>query len=291
MSLKATPFLSIKPEHGEGPVWCPIEQKFYCVDLLKGIYYKVDYETEEAEKYNVGQPLGVMALREKGGVVVAVRDGFGFFDEKTDRLELIAHSPEKEVDETRMNDGAVDPAGRFLAATMTYDGMKNIGNLYALEEGGHYQHLEKELLLPNGMGWSQDKRKFFLIDTHINRMYAYDYNLKSGEITNRSILIQWSKNEYPDGMAIDSEGGFWVAMWGGGKIIHFDADGKFKKDILVPVEHTTSCCFGGPDLTTLLITTSNLPLTAEEKLANPLAGRVFKIETNTKGQIQRRYKG
>jgi sugar lactone lactonase YvrE len=291
MTQEATPFLSIKPEHGEGPVWCPIEEKFYFVDLLKGTYFKVDYKTEEVEHFEVGQPLGVMALREKGGIVVAVRDGFGFFDEETGNLELIADSPEFEVEETRMNDGAVDPAGRFLAATMTYDGSKSIGNLYALEEEGRYQHLEKELILSNGMGWSPDNSKFYLIDTHAHVMYAYDYNIETGEISNRSIFIQWSKNEYPDGMAIDSEGGFWVAIWGAGKVSHFNAEGEFLEDFLVPVAHTTSCCFGGPDLTTLLITTSNLPLTAEEKSANPLAGRIFKLETNTKGQIQRRYKG
>ncbi len=291
MNLKATPFLDIKPEHGEGPVWCPIEQKFYCVDLLQGIYYKVDYGTEKAEKFEIGQPLGVMALTEDGGVVVAVRDGFGFFDEKTGSLALIEYSPEEKIAETRMNDGAVDPAGRFLAATMTYDGMKNIGNLYALEEEGRYQHLEKELLLPNGMGWSPDNRKFYLIDTHSNAMFAYDYDLETSELSNKSIHIQWSENEYPDGMAIDNKGGFWVAMWGGSKISHYSADGKFKEDIVVPVAHTTSCCFGGPDLTTLLITTSSLPLNPQEKLARPLAGRVFKVETAIIGQIQRRFKG
>jgi sugar lactone lactonase YvrE len=291
MSLEATPFLDIKAEHGEGPVWCPINQKFYFVDLLKGFYYKVDYKTEQSEKFAVGQPLGVMALREQGGIVVAVRDGFGFYDEKTSKLELIEDSPEKEIEETRMNDGAVDPAGRFLAGTMTYDGMKNIGNLYALEKTGKYQHLERQMLLPNGMGWSPDNSKFYLIDTHTHAMYCYDYDLDKGEISNKSIFIQWSKNEYPDGMAIDDEGGFWVAMWGASKISHFDANGQYIEDISVPVDHTTSCCFGGPNLTTLLITTSSLPLTSEQKLANPLAGRIFKIETNTKGQIQRRYKG
>ncbi|GLR18730.1 SMP-30/gluconolactonase/LRE family protein [Portibacter lacus] len=289
--MEAKPIFDIKLEHGEGPVWCPIEGKFYCVDLLKGHYYKVDYQTQESERFDVGQALGVMALRAEGGSVVAVRDGFGTFDEERKTLTLIKNSPEREIHETRMNDGAVDPAGRFLAATMTYDGMKPVGNLYGLESDDHYTILEKNLLLPNGMGWSPDNKKFFLIDTHENAMFAYDYEMTSGKISNKTIHIQWSKEEYPDGMAIDSEGGFWVAMWMGSKIEHYDSGGKKIEEVKVPVLHTTSCCFGGKDMKTLLITTSNLNLSKAEKAANPLAGRVFSVETDIKGQVQKRYKG
>ncbi len=92
-------------------------------------------------------------------------------------------------------------------------------------------------------------------------------------------------------MTIDSKGGFWVAMWEGGKVIHFDKTGKRIKEISVPALHTTSCCFGGKDLTTLFITTSKLPLSEKERKENPLAGRTFFVETDTKGQLEPKFNG
>tara|TARA_R110002096_G_scaffold430969_1_gene645615 strand:- start:3061 stop:3942 length:882 start_codon:yes stop_codon:yes gene_type:complete len=287
----AKPIFDIKPQHGEGPVWCPITQTFYCVDLLKGSYYKVDWKTGASKEFNMGQELGVMGLCDNGKVVAGVRDGFGFFDEQTNELKIIENSPELEVKERRMNDGAIDPAGRFFAGTMEYDGGTDTGKLYRLDADKSWECLEENIFITNGMGWSPDKKTYYMIDTFRNVMYAYDYDIKKGGISNRRNHIEWSKEEYPDGMTMDINGGFWVAMWLGSKISHFNASGTWVKDIAVPALYTTSCCFGGNAMKTLLITTSNLNLTEEEKQENPLAGRCFAIETDTIGQVEPRYKG
>ena len=289
--MQATPIFDIRPVHGEGPIWCPISQKFYCVDLLKGSYFKVDWKSGKAEEFNVGQELGVMALCDTGKIVVGVRDGFGFYNEATDKLELVPDSPEIEIAERRMNDGAVDPKGRFFAGTMEYDGANDTGKLYRLNHDHTWDTLEENIFITNGMGWSPDSKTFYMIDTNRNVMYSYDYDLESGNITNRKEHITWPKNEFPDGMTIDSEGGFWVAMWEGYKISHFDASGKWIENIPLPVKHVTSCCFGGEDLQTLLITTSRLNLSESEQVENPLSGRCFRVETKIKGQVEPRYKG
>lgn len=287
---KAIPIFDIKPQHGEGPIWCPLSLKFYCVDLLRGYYYKVDFKSGVSEKYIVGQELGVMALCENGQIVVGVRDGFGFYDEKRNQLKLINNSPEINIIERRMNDGAVDPKGRFFAGTMEYDGANASGKLYCLHKDESWDCLEEQIFIPNGMGWSPDLKTYYMIDTLKNVMYAYNYNIETGEISNRRNHIQWKKDEYPDGMTIDSEGGFWVAMWLGSRVSHFDVFGNWIEDIYVPVLHTTSCCFGGEDLKTLLITTSNLNLSEEQKQENPFAGRCFAYKTEVVGQIEPRFK-
>lgn len=289
--MQVKPIFDIHPVHGEGPVWCPITQKFYCVDLLKGSYFKVDWKRGSVEEFNVGQELGVMALCDNGKIVVGVRDGFGFYNETTNQLKLVPDSPEMEITERRMNDGAVDPAGRFFAGTMEYDGANATGKLYRLNHDHSWVTLEENIYITNGMGWSPDSKTFYMIDTNRNVMYSYDYNLENGAIANRKNHITWPDNEYPDGMTIDSEGGFWVAMWEGYKVSHFNATGKWIEDIPLPVKHVTSCCFGGDDLKTLLITTSRLNLSETERAENPLAGRCFKVETNIKGQMEPRYKG
>lgn len=287
---KAQPIFDIKPEHGEGPIWCPMGKKFYCVDLIKGSYFKVDWQTGSSEEFNIGQELGVMRLCDNGKIVAGVRDGFGFFDERSNQFTLIDNSPEIDNKKVRMNDGSIDPAGRFFAGTMEYDGANPTGKLYCLHQDLSWNCLAENFYIINGMGWSPDKKTYYVIDTNRNLMYAYDYEIETGNITNRRTHIQWKNDEYPDGMTIDADGGFWVAMWLGNKVSHFDATGKWIEDIHVPVLHTTSCCFAGENLKTLIITTSHLNLSAKEKSANPLAGRCFAFETDSVGQIEPRFK-
>jgi sugar lactone lactonase YvrE len=122
-------------------------------------------------------------------------------------------------------------------------------------------------------------------------VFAYDYEIATGDISNKRTHIQFADTEFPDGMTLDSDGGFWIALWGGGALVRFDKFGNKMETIQMPVSHPTSCCFGGPDLKTLIITTSKIALSEKEQLENPLAGSLFKIETDTVGQIQARYHG
>ncbi len=95
------------------------------------------------------------------------------------------------------------------------------------------------------MGWNDNMNIYFVIDTLKHAIFAYDYKIETGDISNKRIHIEFSKDEFPDGMTIDSEGGFWVALWGGSKIVHFDNMGNRIEEISLPVLHPTSCCFGG----------------------------------------------
>jgi D-xylonolactonase len=290
--MQVAPLFNSSAEHGEGPVWDPISQKLYWVDLLQGIYFKGDLSSSTMEEFSIGQPLGFLALRaNQEGLVMGVRDGFGFYNEKSQLFNLIEPSPEQHNSEVRFNDGAVDPEGRVFGGTMEWNGADNKGKLFRLNTDHSWNVLEENIHITNGMGWNPEKDTFFMIDTNRNAVFAYDYEIESGNISNKRTHIKFANAEFPDGMTIDSEGGFWIALWGGSKLVHFDKKGNKIEEILMPVSHPTSCCFGGADLKTLIITTSKVALSEKERLENPLAGRLFKIETNTVGQIQSRYHG
>jgi D-xylonolactonase len=284
------PLFNIRAEHGESPVWDEIGGMFYWVDLLKGQFHKASLHTGNLETFEVGQPLGVLALRERGGYVLAIKEGFAFYDDGTKKLTLI-NDPEAHLPETRFNDGAIDPAGRFLAGTMEFNGSRPIGSLYSLSSDLQVSQLETSIYITNGMDWNPAGDSFFLTDTNRHLIYKYNYDVETGEIKDRNVFIAFDENEFPDGMCIDAEGSLWVAMWNGGKISRFDSEGKKIGDILLPVQYPTSCCFGGEDLSRLLITTSTLLLNEKEKNANPLSGRILSIETDTRGQYMRKFKG
>lgn len=283
------PLFNITTEHGESPVWDAENNIFYWVDLLKGHFHKSSLNQSNPETFAIGQPLGVLALREKGGYILAIREGFAFYDERSNTLTPI-HDPEAHLPHTRFNDGAVDPAGRFLAGTMHFDGSQPVGSLYSINQQLHVSQLETSIYVTNGMDWNPAGNSFFLTDTNRHLIYKYEYDLATGEIKNRKDFILFNKNEFPDGMCVDMESNLWVALWQGAKISRFDAAGKKVEDIFLPVTCPTSCCFAGEDLSTLFITTSQLVLSDSEKKKQPLSGRILSIETNTKGQQSRKFK-
>lgn len=290
--MRVEPIFRIRAEHGEGPVWDAVSQKIYWVDLLQGNYFKGDLSSGIIQEFSIDQPLGFLALRQnQEGLVMGVRDGFGFYNEKTQLFNLIEPSPEQHNSVIRFNDGAVDPKGRVFGGTMEWNGADNKGKLFRLNTDHSWNVLEENIHITNGMGWNPEKDTFFMIDTNRNAVFAYDYEIATGDISNKRTHIQFVDTEFPDGMTIDIDGGFWIALWGGSALIHFDKKGNKIEEIQMPVSHPTSCCFGGPDLKTLIITTSKVALAEKEQLENPLAGSLFKIETNTVGQIQARYHG
>ena len=87
----------------------------------------------------------------------------------------------------------------------------------------------------------------------------------------------------PDGMSRDREGGLWVALWGGTAVQRFSPDGRLLQRIEVAARQVSSCCFGGPNLSTLFITTSREGYSEADIQADPNAGKIFAFETDTAG--------
>ena len=84
-------------------------------------------------------------------------------------------------------------------------------------------------------------------------------------------------------MTVDSAGGLWVAHWGGRRVSRFLPDGSRDRVLELPVAQVTSCAFGGPDLSTLFITTASIRLDDAARRAQPLAGGLFEASTDFSG--------
>jgi sugar lactone lactonase YvrE len=116
-------------------------------------------------------------------------------------------------------------------------------------------------------------------DTAIGRVYAYDFDVRTGGPANRRLFVQIDADDgYPDGMTTDAQGGLWIARFGGGKVVRYLADGTAERSIELPVSNVTSCTFGGRGLRTLFITTATHKLDEAARLQQPLAGGLFSIE-------------
>jgi len=265
---------------GEGPRWHPQEQCLYWVDIEEKRYHRLHVATNTHQIFNVGELIGVLAFRSRGGLVMASERGFSFFDPEMQKLEHIG-DPESHKPETQFNDGAVDRLGRFWAGTLG-DPFKN--SLYRLDPDLSIHLMDTGFDISNGMGWSPDNRVMYLTDSTPGMIYAYDYDLATGSITNRREFVNRSGQPgVPDGLTVDAEGFIWSAVWDGGCIERYDPDGKLERRINLPVQYPTSMAFGGQDLDELYITSALYEFPKEERHRYPLDGGLFCIKGLAKG--------
>lgn len=273
---------------GEGPLWDVQEQALYWVDILAQRYHILKPATGAHQVIAVGETVGVLALRQQGGFVVATEHGFSYWDPTTRSLTRIG-DPEAAKPESRFNDGSIDRAGRFWAGTMG-DGANN--HLYRLSPDGAIQLMESGITVSNGIGWSPDNRVMYYTDSDPRVIYAYDYDLASGDIANRRVLIDSSdQSGVPDGLTVDSQGFIWSARWDGWRIERYDPQGKLERTIPMPVQRPTSVMFGGADLDVLYITSARMEFSPEELLPQPLAGDLFYLLPGVKGLPETRFAG
>lgn len=197
-------------------------------------------------------------------------------------------------DNIRFNDGKCDPAGRFWAGTMDYDGKKNKGSLYCLDTDLTVKKVIDQISISNGIVWSIDQRTMYYIDSPTYQVVAFDYDIESGNISNKRIVINIDKKiGIPDGMAIDEQGNVWVALYGGGGVGCWNPHTGIQLSFITAphAQLVTSCTFGGKDLQDLYITTASAGLDKELLDQQSNAGYIFHIRLPVRGSICTKFRG
>lgn len=265
--------LDAQAKLGEGAIWDSRQQRLLWIDILGQTLHRFDPVAGKDQVIDVGQFIGTVVPRRAGGVMVALSDGFAALDWETGQLTFVA-DPEAELPDTRFNDGKCDPAGRFWAGTMSLKGVNEAGSLYVLDGDHSTRRMVTGVSVSNGIVWSRDARTMYYIDTRLQRVDAFDYDLGTGNITQRRVAFTVPADQgRPDGMTLDAEGMLWIAHWEGWRVTRWDPlTGRLLQTIQVPVARVTSCAFGGPNLDQLFITTAQ---PAKPDPAQPNAGGVF----------------
>jgi sugar lactone lactonase YvrE len=165
-------------------------------------------------------------------------------------------------------------------------------SLYRLDPDYSVHTMATGLTISNGIGWSPDRRTMYHTDTGRQVVHAYDYDPTTGSIENRRDFASTTDEQgFPDGLTVDAEGFVWIAFYGGWRVTRYGPDGKKERETRLPVANVTSCTFGGPDLTDLYITTAWSGLSDGERREQPLAGDLFLLRTDIKGQPESKFRG
>ena len=270
---------------GEGAIWDARRHYLLWVDVLDHLLFIYDPATEQNREINLLQAVGAVVPRMTEGVVVALHNGFAVLDLETERMTPIA-DPEGDIPGNRFNDGKCDPAGRFWAGTMAFDGLREQeqGALYCLDTDGEVTWKLGRVSISNGIVWSHDSRTMYYIDSVKNDVRAFDFDLENGSITNERVTVRNDGEGVFDGMTIDEDGMVWIAIYGGGAVKRYNPDsGEHLDTIEVPARCVTSCAFGGENLDQLYITSASYQLTSTELDEQPLAGSLFRTVPGVRG--------
>ena len=282
--MKIRAISDVVSELGEGPIW---NSKTNCVtwtDITQKIFHRAEIDTGETQSFPAPSMVGAIAHSRAGDYVAATQEGFAqvSIDGEFSELHSFLDS------DMRMNDGKVDPAGRFWAGSLALSFEKDRGSLYVLEKDGSYSKVIDNVTLSNGMGWSPDAKYFYYIDSIPGVLKRFDYESVDGCLSNPIDLITFETSlGIPDGMSVTTDGKIVVALWDGGRLEVYEPSGKKISEIKLGVSRPTSCTFGGEDGNVLIVTTASQGI---DLATEPLAGKILAVTgTGLSGLPPHRY--
>jgi sugar lactone lactonase YvrE len=270
--------------HGEGPVWSERWGGLRWVDMLAGDALSLAADGTIARRH-VGAVAAALRPRSCGGSVIGIERGFVLegADGSLTQLEEVWSDAG-----VRMNDGGCDPDGRFYCGSMAYDQAAGAAALYRLDPDRSVRVVLEGVTISNGLDWTRDSSHAYYVDTATRRIDLFDYDRDRGLTGRRPFVEIPAGAGGPDGLAVDAEGGVWVALSDGGAVRRYAADGVLDTIVEVDARKVTACAFGGPGLDELFITTSRENLDPGD---DPAAGSLFRVKPGVKGLPVREFAG
>jgi xylono-1,5-lactonase len=214
--------------------------------------------------------VGGLALNEGGGFVCGGR-GLMYWDEKTrqsrDVFTQFEGRPLK-----GLNDLQPDDHGSVYVGSLESDETHQLPcNLFRVDPDGTVSKLWEGIEVTNGLGFSPDRKLLYHCDTNTEAVWVYDVQ-PDRTVKDRRIFAK--VEGWPDGMAVDAEGGVFVAMAHGGEVVRIKPNGTVDYRIKIPQSFVTSVTFGGADLQDLYV------VTARDKIA---MGTIYRLRSDIPG--------
>lgn len=237
---------------GEGPLWDSAAGVLYWVDSLGPTLYRHRFEDADTQQLMLpGHTVGSLAVRENGGLVLAMDQGFYLYDPQTGAIEALAQ-PLAGRDELRFNDGKVDPFGSFVAGAMNSDphGTQNAA-MYRLTPGLEVIEILDGFQCFNGPCFSPDGELLYVAGRRAGVIEVFDYGRDQWPRNPRTLVEGCN----PDGATVDAAGFVWSAQWDDGCVLRITPDGRIDARLPVAGQVVSSVMFGGERFERIFVTT------------------------------------
>jgi sugar lactone lactonase YvrE len=270
---------------GEGPIWDPNKGVLYWVDIEGPFIWRYEPRSDKSNKWKMPMDVAAVFPRAQGGNIIALADGFYFIDFETGKTELVA-KVDNDKPRVRMNDTKADRRGRLFTGGEDQDESAALAGLYRLNADLSLHKLEDGIICNNGPCFSPDDKTFYRADSFKQEIYAYDYDIETGAISNKRVFVSTKDDPgLADGSTVDEEGYLWNAQIIAGKLMRYAPDGSLDRTIEMPVRNITSVMFGGDALDTLYVTSmarvdhpgGGVDIFVKEDKPQPNAGSLFAV--------------
>jgi L-arabinonolactonase len=278
-------------ELGEGALWHPGGRALYWVNIFAREIHRFDPATGSDTVCVVPDTVGSLAIRERGGLVVAMGRGFYGVDFATGDTQLIAEV-EADLPENRMNDGKPDRQGRFWAGSMHNPETRASGALYRLDADLRWRRMVEGVTVSNALAWSPDAKTMYYGDSTAKTVWAWDFDPDSGDIANRRVFLDAAAiGGAPDGATVDADGFYWLTVPRTWKVNRYDPLGRLDRSIELPVSNPTCVAFGGDKLDILYVTSATFMAHPADLLNQPLAGALLAVDVGVRGLPDAAFRG
>jgi sugar lactone lactonase YvrE len=276
--LQAEPLFDAKGTLSESPQWSSAEQALYWVDIENGLLHRFEWRRRSHECMSLPAPVTMVVP----GPPLLVTSGnsllrFDWNTRESQQIAALALDPAR----VRFNYGKIDPRGRLWLGTMAIDEKSPIAGLYRLA-GQTLEQVLAEVRISNGIIWHGET--MYYADSGTFRVDAFDYGAERGEldIESRRTILEFPEDDGPpDGMALDVDGNLWIALVKGKRVSCFSPDnGEELARIVVNASKVSACCFGGPEMKHLLVSTGK-----EGNDDPPGSGAIFVAEPGARGVV------
>ena len=276
---------------GESPVWDTRLQALWWVDIESHRVRRWTQSTGELKDWTLPERIGCIALAEDGRVIAALEGRIvaaALAEDGSVSLSELARLTHP-APGMRFNDGRCDASGRLWVGSMLMDQSQGLalGGLYCLDERGLGGPHVAGLYTSNGSAFSPDGRTMYLSDSHprSQQVWAFDFDLATGTLSGRRPFLDMREMAgRPDGAAVDAQGNYWICANDAGQVDCISPQGVLLRSVAVPFAKPAMCCFGGPDLGTLFVT-SIVPA----QPAGDLSGAVVALRPGATGLTEPRF--
>jgi sugar lactone lactonase YvrE len=283
-------FRDARSELSESPVYDPRNGEVAWVDITGKRVVRSPFDGAingvDDRSFTLPTETSALGLTDlPGEFVVAQRDGVYRSDARGE-LSEIARIEHTNPRTQRLNDGKPDPFGNFVVGSVDFSGEPN-GNLYRITPSGGTSILRGGFINANGLGWTADGRTIYFTDSVYRTVYAADYSIDAG-LTNERVFAT-TPDGLPDGLTVDAEDHVWLASPRSSQILRFDPDGCVVLECKPPSDLVTSLEFVGPELTTLVITTTRYRMDGPNAASEPGVGALYRYQTPYTGVPANRF--
>ena len=241
----------------------------------------------DRKEYHFDRTVSAAGLVDDSNLIIASERDLFVFDLDSGNQRVLCQL-EADNAATRSNDGRADPWGGFWIGTMGYHAEPNAGAIYRYYRG-ELRQLYGDITISNSICFSPDSKTAFFTDSPTKVIRSVRLDAEGWPAGEPADFIDLSSEDLaPDGCVCDAQGRLWSAQWDASRVAVYSNRGELVQTHAVPTSQPTCPAFGGPDLSTLFVTTAGAHLPDNLKGKEPQAGCVFKIEGVGTGQAEHR---